>query len=68
YTSKILNPIPQINSEAGSSTQSNKKNTNIIQKFHIRRYIEGGLSTYYPIPLGDIIFEEAIVGDPDRHI
>ncbi|CAG8693059.1 27128_t:CDS:1, partial [Gigaspora margarita] len=36
------------------------------KKFISEDYIEGGFSTYYQIPSGDIIFEESIVGDQDR--
>ncbi|CAG8761287.1 2557_t:CDS:2, partial [Dentiscutata erythropus] len=36
------------------------------KNFVSEKYIKGGFATQYPIPSGDIIFEEAEVGDPDR--
>ena len=61
------------NSEASIKTyKKDNQNTNLrvgkakSKKFISEEYIEGGFPTKYPIPSGDIIFEEAEVGDPDR--
>src|SRR6185312_12974639 len=36
------------------------------KKFVSENYIKGGFATQYPIPSGDILFEETEVGDPNR--